>query len=105
MSGPIDLRMLSRPGCHLCEEMRAEVDALLAGRARRWEEVDVDSDPDLARRYGEVLPVLFVNGRLFARVRLPRLAPGLRLLRAAAAGASGEPGRTEPDEESRGRLR
>ncbi len=80
------LRLLSRPGCHLCEKMRRQVEALLGDAPRTWEEVDVDSDPDLARRYGDAIPVLFVNGRLFAKVRLPRLAVELRLRRAAAAG-------------------
>jgi Glutaredoxin-like domain (DUF836) len=63
--------------------MRRQVDAILAGRPRNWEELDVDSDPELARRYGDSIPVLFVNGRLFAKVRLPRLAAALRLRRAA----------------------
>jgi hypothetical protein len=85
---PVRLRLLSRPGCHLCEEMRREVDALLADRPRDWEVVDVDSDPELARRYGETIPVLFVNGSLFARIRLPRLASRLRLVRAAERAAS-----------------
>jgi len=85
-SESIRLRLYTRPGCHLCEQMRRQVDELLADRLRDWEEVDVDADPELARRYGELLPVLFVNGRLFARVRLPRLAPRLRLLRAAEGG-------------------
>ena len=80
----IELRLLSRPGCHLCEEMQAEVDRLLAGDAHRWEIVDVDSDDELARRWGDSIPVLFVNGRLFAKLRVPRLAPRLRLMRAAA---------------------
>jgi hypothetical protein len=63
--------------------MRREVETILAGVPRQWEVVDVDSDPDLARRYGESIPVLFVNGRLFAKIRLPRLATALRLRRAA----------------------
>ena len=42
----------------------------------------MDSDPDLARRYGDSIPILFVNGRLFAKIRLPRLAAALRLRRA-----------------------
>jgi hypothetical protein len=63
--------------------MRRDVDALLADEPRTWEEVDVDSDPALAARYGESIPVLFVNDRLFAVVRLPRLAAALRLRRAA----------------------
>lgn len=80
----IRLTLMSRPGCHLCEEMRREVDALLAGQPHEWEVVDVDSDPELARRYGDSIPVLFVNGRLFAKIRLPRLSSKLRLVRAAA---------------------
>lgn len=80
----IELKLLSRPGCHLCEEMRGEVDRLLAGDPHTWEVVDVDSDDEIARRWSDSIPVLFVNGRLFAKVRLPKLAPRLRLMRAAA---------------------
>ena len=81
----IRLTLLSRPGCHLCDEMRREVDALLADRPHEWNVVDVDSDPDLAARYGDSIPVLFVNGRLFAKIRVPRMASRLRLLRSVAA--------------------
>jgi hypothetical protein len=80
----IRLKLLSRPGCGLCEEMQSEVDQLLGEKPREWEIVDVASDPALASRYGEAIPVLFVNGRLFAKTRLPRLALRLRLERAAA---------------------
>ena len=79
--------MLSRPGCHLCDRMRAEVDEILEGEPREWEVVDVDADAALAGRYGLEIPVLFVNDRLFAKVRLPKLASRLRLRR--AAGLSG----------------
>ncbi|HTY41807.1 MAG TPA: glutaredoxin family protein [Thermoanaerobaculia bacterium] len=85
----IALQLLSRPGCHLCDEMRAEVDRLLDGEAHAWEVVDVDSDDELARRWSDAIPVLFVNGRLFAKGRIPKLAARLRLLRAA----SGEEGK------------
>ena len=63
--------------------MRLQVEGILADVERQWEEVDVDSDPELARRYGEEIPILFVNGHLFAKIRLPRLAAALRLRRAA----------------------
>ena len=76
------LTLLSRPGCHLCDQMRRQVDTILADSPRRWEEVNVDSDPELARRYGDSIPVLFVNGRPFAKVRLPRFAAAMRLRRA-----------------------
>lgn len=81
----IRLTLMSRPDCPLCDEMRKEVDALLADRPHEWEVVDVDSDLALARRFGESVPVLFVNGRLFAKIRLPRFSSKLRLLRAASA--------------------
>ena len=80
----ISLKLLTRPDCHLCRQMRAEVDRILVGEPHRWEEVDVDSDDELARRWSDSIPILFVNGRLFAKVRLPKLATRLRLLRAAA---------------------
>jgi hypothetical protein len=85
----IELRLLSRDGCRLCDQMRAEVDALLEGEPHAWEIVDVDSDDEIARRWSDSIPVLFVNGRLFAKVRIPKLAPRLRLLRAAAGQETG----------------
>lgn len=81
----IQLTLLSRPGCHLCEEMRREVDALLAARPHEWEVIDVETDPDLLLRYGGSIPVLFVNGRLFAKIRLPRFSSRVRLLKATSA--------------------
>ena len=76
------LRMLSRPGCHLCEAMRREVDEILRDSPHAWEIVDVDSDPALAAEFGEAIPILYANGRLFAKTRLPPIATGLRLRRA-----------------------
>ncbi|MEP6769326.1 MAG: glutaredoxin family protein [Acidobacteriota bacterium] len=79
------LRLLSRPGCHLCEELRRETEGMLEGIAHTWEIVDVDSHPDLAARFGHAIPILFVGERLFAKTRLPPIATRLRLRRAARA--------------------
>lgn len=52
------LTLYSRQGCHLCDEM-LEVLRQLQGPGRFGiEVVDVDSDPGLARRHGERVPVL-----------------------------------------------
>lgn len=51
------LILYSRPGCHLCEELAAELAPLIAGRAT-LEYVDVSRDPDLLRRYGLRIPVV-----------------------------------------------
>ena len=50
--------LYSRPGCHLCEEARAMLER--AGVA--FEELDIESDDDLFRRYLERIPVIAVDG-------------------------------------------
>jgi hypothetical protein len=63
-------RLLSRPGCHLCEEMKARVEPLLRSRGDALAETDVDSDPALAERFGLEIPVLLdPDGRVVAKVR------------------------------------
>ena len=51
------LILYSRPGCHLCEDVAAQLEPLLRGRAT-LEIVDVDSSVALERRYGLRIPVL-----------------------------------------------
>lgn len=52
------LTLYSRPGCHLCEELEAEVLEMLGGRAVTIETVDISDDPGLERRFGVRIPVL-----------------------------------------------
>jgi glutaredoxin len=54
--------LYGKPGCHLCDEARAVVSEVLAGRNVDLEEVDVTLDPALEHRYGERIPVLAVDG-------------------------------------------
>jgi hypothetical protein len=59
---PAGLVVLSRAGCHLCEQMLQELAELeLAGRIPPTTVLDVDADPDLARQYGLKVPVLLLN--------------------------------------------
>jgi glutaredoxin len=51
-----------KPGCHLCEEARAVVAAVRARHPFELEEVDVSTDPELHRAYGERIPVVAVDG-------------------------------------------
>jgi hypothetical protein len=51
------LTLYSRPECHLCEALLAELTPLL-GAADTVETVDVDSTVTLERRYGARIPVL-----------------------------------------------
>jgi hypothetical protein len=60
--------LYARDGCHLCEETRDQLQALLEERVRRGEpiarvrEVDIDADPELKGRYGDLIPVLALDG-------------------------------------------
>ena len=61
--------LLSRPGCHLCDEMAEVLDAVLPAYGLYYAVRDVDSREDWKQRYGEVIPVLLRDGRAVAKVR------------------------------------
>jgi hypothetical protein len=73
------VRLLSKPGCHLCDDARAIVEAVCADLGEAYEEVDISADPQLMRQYGEEIPVTFVDGRQhdFWRVDAGRLRAAL----------------------------
>ncbi|MFA5083265.1 MAG: glutaredoxin family protein [Hydrogenophilaceae bacterium] len=58
-----ELVLYGRAGCHLCDEMRAGLQALQAQLGFALTEVDVGWEGGLAERYGRLLPVLEVAGR------------------------------------------
>ncbi len=68
----IQLTIYSRPGCHLCEEMKATVErAVRVSQERvRIDEIDISTDADLEARYGLDIPVLLVDGRKAAKHRV-----------------------------------
>jgi hypothetical protein len=56
--------LYSRPGCGLCEEMRAALDRLPAARGYPLDVLDVDADAAARARYGHKIPVLLFAGEL-----------------------------------------
>lgn len=52
----------SRPGCHLCDVAKEVVDRVCNDLRVAWTEIDIDSDPDLLDRFGEAIPVTYVDG-------------------------------------------
>jgi hypothetical protein len=72
--------LLSRPGCHLCDEARTVIAGVAAELGVGWEDRDIsDSAPDLAQ-YGDMIPVTFVDGvqHDFWHVSADRLRTALR---------------------------
>ena len=56
------ITLLSRPGCHLCDDAR-EVIARVAGELGvDWTERDITESQDDLREYGDMIPVTFIDG-------------------------------------------
>jgi glutaredoxin len=74
------ITLYSRKGCHLCDDARAVIEQVCAELGESYDEVDIDADPELQRRFGEEVPVTFVDGRQhdFWRVDPVRLRTALR---------------------------
>ncbi|UQU65463.1 glutaredoxin family protein [Couchioplanes caeruleus] len=54
------LTLISRTGCHLCEEAEQVLDRIAAGR---WTRVEVSDSIDLERDYGDRVPVVLLDGK------------------------------------------
>ncbi len=70
MSAGRRFSLLSRPDCHLCEELLAALRGLPAAEGVPVDVVDVDADPALRLRYGRKIPVLLLDGELVCHGRL-----------------------------------
>ena len=71
---PPQLVLYSRRNCHLCEEAREH----LRAAGYEFRELDVDADPALREEYGDLVPVVEVEGEMIftagmAASRLPQL--------------------------------
>jgi len=64
--------LVTREGCHLCDEMAALLDAVLPAYGLTWSLRDVDVEPELRARYTDVVPVLLRDGQPVAKIRLDR---------------------------------
>lgn len=52
----------SRPGCHLCEEVKQAIESAQCIDEYTLEEIDIESDVELLRRYRFDIPVVLING-------------------------------------------
>jgi glutaredoxin len=73
----------SRPGCHLCDEAKQAIAAAGCSDEYTLAEIDIESDPELLRRYRYDIPVITINGIEAFRHRLTSAAFRERLLRSS----------------------
>ena len=58
----VRVTVYGKPGCHLCEDAVEVVARVCAELGTAYAEVDITADPELQRRFGEQIPVTFVDG-------------------------------------------
>lgn len=71
---PAAYELVTREGCHLCDEMAVLLDDVLPAYGLTYSLRDVDAEPELRARYTDVVPVLLRDGQPVAKIRLDRRA-------------------------------
>jgi glutaredoxin len=70
----VRLTIYSKPGCHLCDEMKSLVHRIIAQHSSdqtiALEEIDISTDHELMDRYGLEIPVLLIDGKKVAKYRV-----------------------------------
>jgi hypothetical protein len=74
-----EITLLTRPGCHLCDDARAVIARVAADLGVSWRERDITRSESDLRAYGDMIPVTLIDGvqHDFWRVSEQRLRAAL----------------------------
>lgn len=64
------VRILAKPGCPLCDEMKGAAEVFRMWYGFRVEVEDVTADAGAMAEHGQSVPVVFVDGRLACKGRM-----------------------------------
>jgi len=81
--------LYGKPGCHLCDLAESRLRAMSGRRPFALAKVDILSDPALEERFGMVIPVVEIDGRIVSEGRFDEKA-----VARAVAGGTAAPGAT-----------
>lgn len=84
-AAPCTVRVFSRPGCGLCDDVLEQLATLRQSFAFEVATVNVDEDDALRTRHGERVPVVEVNGREIGWGQIPPTVVEQHIAQAAAA--------------------
>jgi len=59
----IEVVIYSKPGCCLCDDVKAQLVKLRETARFEWREVNILEDPQAFDQFREEIPVVFINGR------------------------------------------
>ncbi len=76
--------LYSRPGCCLCDDMKAIIAQVQADTIFTVTEIDISAQPELEAGFGQDIPVLCINGRKAFKYRVTAGALRRRLHRSGA---------------------
>lgn len=79
----INITLYTKPGCHLCEDVKGMLDALTAVYPHHLTEIDITGDPDVFNRYHLTIPVVHIGQ---TELQAPITAVQLKAALQAAAG-------------------
>lgn len=74
MAGAIRIKLYTKEGCCLCEEMKAVIERVRRDYPVELCDVDIEQDEALKARYGEEIPILFIEGRKAFKLRVSEQA-------------------------------
>ncbi len=66
------VEILTKRDCCLCKEAKRILDEVRGIIPFELREVDIEGDEDLLRRYGEEIPLIFINGRKSFKYRVDK---------------------------------
>jgi hypothetical protein len=77
-AGPV-ITLLTRPGCHLCDDAREVIARVAGDLGVGWQERDITRSESDLRAYGDMIPVTLIDGEQhdFWRVSEQRLRAAL----------------------------
>ena len=58
----VTVEIYSKTECSLCDDAKAVLDKVRADIPFELREIDIESDPELLQKYGEQIPVVFIEG-------------------------------------------
>jgi len=68
--GRVEVRLLGRRDCHLCDEAETVLSRVLPEFDARLLVIDIDEDPELSRLYGNEVPVVLLDGKKAFKYRV-----------------------------------
>ncbi len=70
MRDSIQIEVYSRPGCHLCDDAKTVIERVQGRLNFALRIINIETDPELEKAYGEQIPVVFINGNKAFKYRV-----------------------------------